>query len=678
MSQEGGEGSGVPENPAEDVMKQENEQLNLNPVADRSLVDDNGYHDVKAQSDYIHDELVQMVVELSFQNEYMKSQFEGLKNHILDSDRPDQQKVHNHDGLGCGDVREMRGEIESLKRELLEERQTRAAAEEALKHLRAAHLEADVKAQEFSAKLAEAQQKMDQEIQERDEKYSELDTKFNRLHKRAKQRIQELQKEKDDIEAQFHEVNGKADLASSQLSALQQELERTRQHANEALKAMDTERQQLRNTNNKLRDNIEELRHSLIPKENALEAMQQSLLEKEQMLEDMQGLLQAADEKRQVSIAELFFKATRRLIACEYLSQLLLLLHALSAPSPAFDILLFALIAEKDTKIAEMDAASSGEAARLRAAMETLKGELGHLKNEHEKEKESLEAALQSVRSKLKISEGNRLHAEVNWSQNFLCKTQLLNSKDAELGEAIEKINRVENEFASYKVRAHALLQKKDADLAAARDNDQFKALEEALKDAEREVLLISAEKDKAFQDLKEALTDSEKEISSRDAALSMAEQQIKSMQLKLESALSMHQSEKEVWDKRLQNVEEAWRLRCEALERKNAESSTQDLQREFEELKLHCKMLKEEQNSFRDLADKMMEEKDKEISRLLDENRNLQQLLDSRPSAEYYDDHSGKGIDPLSSRDNDIITTLQKQEASNSSTSAAEQQILV
>lgn len=30
-----------------------------------------------------------------------------------------------------------------------------------------------------------------------------------------------------------------------------------------------------------------------------------------------------------------------------------------------------------------MDAASSGEAARLRAAVETVKGELAHLRNEH-------------------------------------------------------------------------------------------------------------------------------------------------------------------------------------------------------------------------------------------------------------------------------------------------------
>lgn len=43
--------------------------------------------------------------------------------------------------------------------------------------------------------------------------------------------------------------------------------------------------------------------------------------------------------------------------------------------------------------------------------------------------------------------------------------------------------------------------------------------------------------------------------------------------------------------------------------------------------------MLQEEHSAFRDLADKMMEEKDTEISRLLDDNKNLLQLLDSRPS---------------------------------------------
>lgn len=57
--------------------------------------------------------------------------------------------------------------------------------------------------------------------------------------------------EKEDLEAQFRDVNEKAEQASSQLSTLQQELDRTRQQANEALKAIDVERQQLRSANNK-------------------------------------------------------------------------------------------------------------------------------------------------------------------------------------------------------------------------------------------------------------------------------------------------------------------------------------------------------------------------------------------------------------------------------------------
>jgi predicted nucleic acid-binding Zn-ribbon protein len=57
--------------------------------------------------------------------------------------------------------------------------------------------------------------------------------------------------EKDDIEARFRELSETAERASSQQSTLQQELERTRQQANDALKAMDAERQQLRSTNNK-------------------------------------------------------------------------------------------------------------------------------------------------------------------------------------------------------------------------------------------------------------------------------------------------------------------------------------------------------------------------------------------------------------------------------------------
>ena len=57
--------------------------------------------------------------------------------------------------------------------------------------------------------------------------------------------------EKDDLEARINDINVKAEQASTQQAATQKELERTRQQANEALRSMDAERQQLRTANNK-------------------------------------------------------------------------------------------------------------------------------------------------------------------------------------------------------------------------------------------------------------------------------------------------------------------------------------------------------------------------------------------------------------------------------------------
>ncbi|XP_030975755.1 protein GRIP-like isoform X2 [Quercus lobata] len=671
MEAEGGDTAGVLEleSHASDDLKSEKHLPNTNYVSNGNIAVENGLtDDVNPSSDDTHDQFVQMVTELKFQNEFLKSQFEDLKNSQSECSVSNQQtKANETEGGESEDVKELCERIESLKRELLEEKQTRNAAEEALKHLTVAYSEADAKAQELSAKLAEAQQKLDQEIKDREEKYSELDSKFSRLHKRAKQRIQDVQKEKDDLEVQFREVSETAERASSQQSALQQELERTRQQANDALKAMDAERQQLRSTNNKLRDTIEELRRSVEPKESALEALQQSLMEKEQMLEDMRGLLQAADEKRQASIAELSAKHQKNLESLE--AQLA---DALSDRSKATETIssLQVLIAEKESKIAEMDAASTGEAARFRASVESVKGELAHLKREHDKEKVSWEAASQALKTKLELAESNCIRAEIEVAKmrsqlesDVSAQAQILNAKDAELVASKKEISRLESEFSSYKVRAHALLQKKDAELAAAKDSEQLKVLEEALKEAEKEVLSVAAERDRVLQDLQDALANHDKELKERELVLDNAKQQIKSLEIKLNSANASHQSDKETWEMNVQNIEETWRIRCEGLKAQNEASSGQDVQKELDELKLHYKRLKEEHDTFRDLADRMIEEKDKEIYKLLDDNKDLHQSLESRPPV----DHNGNHY-----------TAMQKQDAQNLSTSAAEQQILL
>ncbi|KAL9677818.1 hypothetical protein QQ045_015654 [Rhodiola kirilowii] len=612
----------------------------------------------------MHDQLEQMVFELGFQNEYLLSQFKSFVTYPAPASKCSRElEGIEQDKQGVREVEELQAQLDSLNRELTDEKKTRSAAEEALKHLQEVYAEADAKAQELSAKLSEVEQKMDQEIKERDVKYSELDSKFSRLHKRAKQRIQDVQKEKDDLEVRLREVSEASERALSQSKSLQEELERTKKQANEAMKAMDLDRQQLRSANNKLRDNLEELRHILEPKENAIETLQRSLSEKEQMIKNLQGLLQASDEKKQASITELSAKHQRHLASLE--AQLADALTDRNKDTEALSSLQVLLV-EKESKLAEMDAASTGEAARLRAAIESLKGELDHVRREQEKERESWEASIQACKTKLEIAEGNCVRAEFETAKmrsqmefELSVQAQLLNTRDSELAVARDQIIRLENEFSSYKSRAHALLQKKDAELLAAQDSEQLKALEEALKDAEKEILLVSSERDKVIEDLQEALANQDKELLSRDEAIHSVKEQLKSLELKLDSVQARHRSEKEAWEVDLRNVEEKWRLQCETLQARIEVTSEKNHQRDFEDLKMRYKKLKEEHDSFRDLADKMIEEKDNEISKLLVDNKNLQRSLECTPTVDYADN-------------------FQKQDASYSNTSIAEQQILI
>ncbi|KAG2278019.1 hypothetical protein Bca52824_060574 [Brassica carinata] len=597
------------------------------------------------------DELLRMIAELRLENDFLRSQFKEQAE-VVDS---------------SSQVKQLEETVESLTREIDVEKQTRVAAEQALEHLRESYSEADARAQEYSTKFSQAQEKLEQEIKDREEKYADLDAKFTRLHKRAKQRIQEVQKEKDDLDARFREVNETAERASSQHSSMQQDLERTRQQANEALKAMDAERQQLRSANNKLRDTIEELRASLQPKENKIESLQQSLLDKDQVLEDLKNQLQAVEERKQTAVTELSAKHQKNLESLE--AQVV---DALSERDKAAETIstLQVLLAEKESKIAEMEAAATGEAARLRAAAETLKGELAHLKAENEKEKESWEASFDALKSKLEIAESNYLRAETEVAKmrsqlgsEMSMQTQMLSTKDAELKGAREEIDRLQSEFSSYKIRAHALLQKKDMELAAAKDSEQIKSLEEALKEAEKEVYLVSSERDKARQDLQGALASLEKELDERAGALKNASEQIKSLELKLDSTFARNQAEKQAWEEDLRVLEETWRRRCEALTAQNEASSAEDLEKELEDAKLRNKRLKEEHESVRELADRLIEEKDREISRLVDEIKNLRKSMESKPVVHHYGNNN---------------TESKQEDVSNLSTSAAEHQILI
>ncbi|KAI6671181.1 hypothetical protein NL676_006066 [Syzygium grande] len=295
----------------------------------------------------------------------------------------------------------------------------------------------------------------------------------------------------------------------------------------------------------------------LQPKDLAPESTQQSLLEIEQSIENLESQLADA--------------ASERSKATEMISSLQVLL------------------AEKESKITELDAASPVEAARLRAEMKSVKGEVAHLKREHDKDKESWEAAFQALKTKVEVAESNCIRAEVELEMEASSHAQLLNARDS-----------------------------------SCQRRDVFMTF----------FLFINC----------------------RDAALNTAKQQMKTIEMNLDSMNARHQKDKEAWELDLKNLEETW------------QNSGKDMKQELDELKSRCKRLKEEHDSFRDLADRMIEEKDNEISRLLDDNENLQRSLVSRPLQKIF-----------RAEQNAYYTAAsQKQEIPNSASSAAEQQILL
>ncbi|KMZ68878.1 Protein GRIP, partial [Zostera marina] len=224
-------------------------------------------------------------------------------------------------------------------------------------------------------------------------------------------------------------------------------------------------------------------------------------------------------------------------------------------------------------------------------------------------------------------------------------------------------ISRLESDFSSYKVRAHALLQKKDAELHAAKDNDIINAQEEAIREAEREVAITLEEKDKALQDLQNALNSHDKEITARELALDDAEQRAKSFSLKLNSAKAQYQTEKEAWQKNLDALEENWRLKYSALEVQKNENSGIDLQSKLKDVMQEYKKLKEEHETFRDIADRMLEEKENEISKFLKENNTLRKTSKTGASVNYI------------GNENKVVLN---DDVLNSDIAAAEQQILI
>lgn len=142
--------SARPEENVPDVNHHHEDGSNGNLLLENDLSDGN-----QGPAD-TYDQLLQVVMDLRFQNDVLKSQFEGFRNvNSVHSDSSIQKGVGGLEDGESDTVKELQERIQLLNKEFLEEKQTRIASEEALKHLQTAYSESEAKAQELSEKLAE-------------------------------------------------------------------------------------------------------------------------------------------------------------------------------------------------------------------------------------------------------------------------------------------------------------------------------------------------------------------------------------------------------------------------------------------------------------------------------------------------------------------------------------------
>ncbi|MCO5567516.1 hypothetical protein L7F22_021210 [Adiantum nelumboides] len=322
-------------------------------------------------------------------------------------------------------------------------------------------------------------------------------------------------------------------------------------------------------------------------------------------------------------------------------------------------------LAKKESYIAELDAASSGEVIRLMAALDTTRAELARMEQEHRKEEKLWAATLEATKLRLEEAEKTLLQQEIFAAKE---KSQLeaelqgvrqaLSLIQAEKFASTEQVTLLEKEFSAYKVRAHSLLQKKEAELCAAKDAEQLATQEAALKEAQRVASSALAERDHAVKALKEATVVHDSQLAARTGALLDAQQKIRELAANLEASKARMLIEEESWESRLDDVNRTWQEKYTTLMEKNASKTA--LEQEIVLLKQKFTHLEGEYSTFREMAHTMLESKDQEIAHLLEEVREMQRITSDAPKGSTED------------------STKSSRDFEESQLSAGEQQILM
>lgn len=572
------------------------------------------------------------------------------------------------DGLSVASLQqqllEATSKIHSLEAELQKQADRLQAAEAVTMEATKSRAMAEEKLADLLPKLEQASGKLEEETSSRDVKYAELDAKFGRLLKRSKQRIQEVQKEKEDMEEQFKAGEEKCTQALARQAALQADLDATRNQAGEAIRTLDSERQQLTNSLRRAKQDIDDLRQRLEAKEHELNESFHAISEKEQKLLEMASLLKEAEESQETAMIGL--KETHQKVIEDYELQLAEAAKDRNKGDESLSALQSQLAA-KESRLAEVEAASSGELVRLGALLEAARGDNQRLQSEFEKERGGHQSAVATLLTKLEASEvllhdlemsaasnRSKLESELEGSR------QALSAVQEELATARAETKAQSQELAAYKVRAHALLQKKEAALQAAQDSTTMAVLESAVQEAKAEAAAAIASRDSAMKKLEVAKAEYKSRLDTQAGALEDADHHIRDLAAQLESSKTLLRSQQVDYERRLVRAEESRRSEAPIVD-----SQPQDAEQaaELAALRLAQEQLRGEFESYKEMTNSMMTSKDEEIMRILDEKASLQKLfLQKKVDVDVVDRSVNNSPPPLAEQQILSLARLQAQ----------------
>jgi chromosome segregation ATPase len=558
-------------------------------------------------------------------------------------------------------VKEANEKIQRLEAELKERVESLQAAEATALDAKNAR---PLGTSDLSSKLGKVNKQLEEEIS----KYTELDAKFNRLLKRSKQRIQEVQKEKDDLEVQFKALEVKATEALARQTALQADLNATRNQAGDAIRNLDSERQQLNTALRRARQDIDEMQQVLGAKERELNETSNLVFEKDQQLTELAEKLKEAETNQEVAILGL--KETYQKVVENYEQQLAEAAKDRIKGDEALTALQ-AQLADKESKLAEVEAASSGELVRLGAMLDAARGDIHRLLSEHEKERETEredhKATVSLLTNKLEASElllrqvemaaGSRrsqLESELEGCRQILSATQV------ELATARAETKLQAQELAAYKVRAHALLQRKEAALQAAQDSSTMAALESALEEAKAQAAAATTSRDQAVRRLDATVADYQRELNAQAGVLEEARLHIRELATQLELSKALVKSQQVDYERRLHQAEEALSSRPE-VPPATTSPVNEGLKSELTALRTAEKNLKGEFEAYKEMTDSMMASKDEEIMRLVEEKNSLQKHLSQKAPNDVVD-RSATSSPPPPVAEQQILTLARLQ----------------